>query len=259
MLTNFSPTKRQALVVVTPPRTPRLPPTRRPSRCNPTRFGRHQPHHSATIRYLPNHLTIPDVEADSIPPSDIVEYVNYLEEENDEENDQLFERKNEARNTAMAYYYRYVLQAPSEDLWDGKDGVISTMITIFKLPNTHHGNNRRSIRILLKEVRKCVSEGRIYKGFTDRKWGKSSLLTSGSKEEHIIADWMEQGLGFRWTTMMVNHYRREVGLTIVGRNAVMYAFHRMKPTVTRIKKRSQGNVNHAAWQEGFAIYYHARW
>ena len=47
--------------------------------------------------------------------------------------------------------------------------------------------------------------------------------------------------------MMVNHSRRQEGKTIVGRNAVMFVFHRMRPTITRIKNPSQGNVYHAHW------------
>ena len=49
--------------------------------------------------------------------------------------------------------------------------------------------------------------------------------------------------------MMVNYYRKYEGKTTVIRNAVMFAFHRMMPTITRIKKRSQCNVNHEAWKK----------
>lgn len=81
-----------------------------------------------------------------------------------------------------------------------------------------------------------------------KNWGRASTLTSVSKIEKIIADWMEQGLGFRWTTMMLNHYRREMWHDIVDRNAVIYTFHRMAPTTIMIKKRIQGSFMHDAWQ-----------
>ena len=52
---------------------------------------------------------------------------------------------------------------------------------------------------------------------------------------------MEQGLGFRMTTMMVNQHRMEENLDTVGRNCVMNTFYRMKPVVTKLKKMPQGN------------------
>lgn len=41
---------------------------------------------------------------------------------------------------------------------------------------------------------------------------------------------------------------REMVDDIVGRNAVMSALYCIQPTITRIKKRSQGNDIHDAWQ-----------
>lgn len=77
----------------------------------------------------------------------------------------------------MAYYYRYVLQVPSEAFWYVKDGILNVMCTFFKIS----AGNIRTVRRVLQEVRKYLREGREYKGFTERKWEKVSLLTSGSK------------------------------------------------------------------------------
>ena len=45
--------------------------------------------------------------------------------------------------------------------------------------------------------------------------------------------------------MMVNNYQLEEGMTTVGQSAVMFIFHKLKPIITRIKKKSQGNKDHA--------------
>ena len=102
--------------------------------------------------------------------------------------------------------------------------------------------------MILEEVHKCIQTKKEYKGFANRQWGRHSIIIPGSKEDDIIANWMEQGLVFRWTTMMVNHHRCEEGKTIVGRNAVMFHFRNMNPVITKVQKRSQGNENHERWQ-----------
>ena len=110
----------QALALVTP--------SRRPPRQNHAKFGRHQPH-SASTRFLSNQLTLPVIGEDSIVQTDLVKYADCIEEVDNE----LLKRKNEARNTVIAYYYRYVLQAPSEAFWEGKDGVLSVKCVLFKI------------------------------------------------------------------------------------------------------------------------------
>ena len=52
---------------------------------------------------------------------------------------------------------------------------------------------------------------------------------------------MEAGLGFRYTTKMVNQHQKDEGKQIVGRSAVMNHFDRMGPLVTTITKCCQGN------------------
>ena len=54
-------------------------------------------------------------------------------------------------------------------------------------------------------------------------------------------------MGFRNTTIMVNHHRREEGRIPVGHNTVMNAFDRMQPLITKIEKRCQGDTNNDEW------------
>ena len=44
-------------------------------------------------------------------------------------------------------------------------------------------------------------------------------LKTGSVNEQLIADWIEDGLGFRLTTMLLNSHRQQQGLTLVGQKS----------------------------------------
>ena len=55
---------------------------------------------------------------------------------------------------------------------------------------------------------------------------------------------MEVGLAFRYTTNMVNEYRTDVGMKIVGHNAVMNHFDKMSSILNKIVKCLQDNSNH---------------
>ena len=67
--------------------------------------------------------------------------------------------------------------------------------------------------------------------------------------EGIIADWMEAGLGFRFTTRMVNQHRMEEGRKIIGRSASTNHFDRMYPVLTKVSKCYQCNSNNIKWKQ----------
>ena len=90
---------------------------------------------------------------------------------------------------------------------------------------------------VLKEVWKCMSDGREYTGDKRNVGGRRCLIEPGAVEENIIANWMEQGLGLRNTLDMVNQSRVDRGLLHCGLSAMITAFRRMNPTITRIRKR----------------------
>ena len=62
-------------------------------------------------------------------------------------------------------------------------------------------------------------------------------------EEEIIAEWMEQVLGSRQTTLIVNQYRHDQGLILVGMSAARNHFNKTKPVINRTQKICQGNSN----------------
>ena len=66
------------------------------------------------------------------------------------------------------------------------------------------------------------------RGYTERSYrlqeGVPLVIDRGTNEENIVPDWMEQGLGFRNTTRMVNKHRDDEGKAHIGYNAVRNVF-----------------------------------
>ena len=160
-----------------------------------------------------------------------------------EQNDTLFEGDTMLR-IVVAYFYRSVLMAPDESLWEGVGGSISVIQSVFNLCNTR----KRFIRNTMNVINKCAENNITYDGkrIFHKQAGAPIILKSGSVEESMIADYLEGGFGYRFTTLMVNTQRVDEGLRVVGRSAVMNAAKRMIPVVTKIEKQSQGNKNHTA-------------
>ena len=77
-----------------------------------------------------------------------------------------------------------------------------------------------------------------YNGLDKRRTnrGRPSVIEEGSNDECLIADWMEDNMGFRRTTQFLNEHRTEEGRMPVGRSAVMAAFDRMEPKLDRVEK-----------------------
>ena len=98
------------------------------------------------------------------------------------------------------------------------------------------------------QVFNCKLVGKKYSGSSYDGNASPCLINPGSTEEHIIADWMETGFGFRHTTWMVNEHCLSHNQIMSKQNAVMGAFRHMLPVITKLQKRIQGNVNHDAWK-----------
>ena len=102
----------------------------------------------------------------------------------------------------------------------------------------------------MAEVWECIQSGRRYAAETKRKnCGRVASIGEGDEDEAIIADWMEQGLGFRHTLAMVNQHRIERGKTHIGISSLIFAFRRMNPLISKIRKRTQASVNQTGWAE----------
>ena len=74
-----------------------------------------------------------------------------------EQNETLFEGDSTLR-IVIAYFYRFVLMAPDESLWEGVDGSISVIMNVF-----NSGNKRKHfIRNRMNVINKCADNNITY-------------------------------------------------------------------------------------------------
>ena len=88
------------------------------------------------------------------------------------------------------------------------------------------------------------------------KQGGTASIKRGYEEERIVADWLESGLGYRATTLLVSTYLSGIREDIVSRWAVKNAATNIKLIVNRIENRHQGNktVQHGRKQVKISVY-----
>jgi hypothetical protein len=137
---------------------------------------------------------------------------------------------------AIAVYYVNVMGRPSKDEWQGEGGVMSSLVNALKL------NSRKTVMKVLEEVEQCFDLGREFVG--GRKpgsGGQNKCIQENTPESRLIAACTEDGPGVKEGYYMVNEYRSQRGLPLVGQSAIYSAFHRLHPVITKIKALKQGN------------------
>ena len=77
----------------------------------------------------------------------------------------------------------------------------------------------------------------------------SSYLLSNLDELNLLADSMENRLGLRYTTKLINCHRYRNGFDSVCNSTVDLAFLRLQPKIKRIQKIQQGTKNEGKWGE----------
>ena len=146
-------------------------------------------------------------------------------------------------STRYSIYYTWVyrLDAPPEKDWKGRDGTIHSIRRILGMPP----HARSKIRRVLEEAMRCLRVGKCFDGTIEpkNKLGRKVLILPGSAEELLMANWMEQHVGFRMTTLLVNEHRKEEGKERVSVSAVMSAFYRLQPKVNVLQKLQSGGLN----------------
>ena len=87
-----------------------------------------------------------------------------------------------------------------------------------------------------------MEKGVEYKGqYAPRADWENYLIPPESYQSQLLADFIEWDFGFSEATNFLNLYREEQGLPHVGRSCVYEAVKKMKPVVTKVGKRQQGN------------------
>ena len=128
----------------------------------------------------------------------------------------------------------------------GIDGIISSLLKVWKLPNY----SRRFVERILEQCSLCAAKNLTYRGLTKanlREKERCPSIQGGSIEEGVIVDWMKAGLGFRFTTAMVNRHLIESDNTPVSLSVIYEHFDKMNPTLPRISKCCQSNNNSKTW------------
>ena len=74
-------------------------------------------------------------------------------------------------------------------------------------------------------------------------------LLSNLDELNILAYLMENILGLKYTTKLINCHRHQNGFDAVCRSTVNLAFLILQPKITIIQKIQQGNKNEGKWKE----------
>jgi len=95
-----------------------------------------------------------------------------------------------------------ILGRPPPEKWFGRKGTVTTIARTLKLVR----GSRSVIFNVLYDVIDCLKKGVEHTGkdkFQKEYIGRR-ILKTGSIEEQLIADWMEDGLGFCLTTMLIN-------------------------------------------------------
>ena len=81
-----------------------------------------------------------------------------------------------------------------------------------------------------------------------KKQGRTYLLSSSSKI-NMLANSMQNRLGLRYTTLLINFHCHTHGENAVSMSPVNLAFRGLQPKITKIEKIQQGTKNEGMWKE----------
>ena len=182
---------------------------------------------------IPTPKTRPARNATTLQSVDIVNVDDYLLEMSKSQ-DVFGDGHKKIRNYSIAYVYQHCYAAPPPEDWGGSCGTVMRLINFFRIPK----KKRRQVRRILMEVWQSILEQREYNHNLHSNSGRTPMVAEGDPDEDIIANWMEQGLGFRHTLAMVNQSRVERGLIHIGISALIFAFRRMNPIIKNQEKRA---------------------
>ena len=123
---------------------------------------------------------------------------------------------------AIACFYMNALNAPPDEFWKGKNGVINRILNVFQIRNLGY---YVWVRDILQAVRECIVSDKEYTGQLPKKRrGRTHILSTDSEEAKLLAASMEKGLGIRHATWRVNTYRDLRGEEVVGQTCVFGLF-----------------------------------
>ena len=146
-----------------------------------------------------------------------------------------------SRRMCIYHFFRTLYKCTPEDtgFWDGPKGIAARIAKKMELPPTA---DLRFIKNTMRDILVFMEKGVEYKGqYAPRADWENYLIPPESYQSQLLADFIEWDFGFSEATNFLNLYREEQGLPHVGRSCVYEAVKKMKPVVTKVGKRQQGN------------------
>ena len=146
--------------------------------------------------------------------------------------DQSSLEKQKSLNLNTDSYFINTLASPHANTWHHIGGPITQTIDHFYLNPNHH----RSVEHTRKTLISCIEQGFKYTGRNvTKKYGRAYLL-SPSSEITIVENSMQNRLGLRYTTLLINFHCRTCGDYSVSKATVNLAYRRLQPKITKIRK-----------------------
>ena len=144
------------------------------------------------------------------------------------------------RRIAIYVHWRDTFHCPPPESWPGKDGTIYAIIQTLNMSRGSY----KTVKKTLKQIWQCHSDGVEYTGDSLQVGcapHNPPMIKRGSIEEQIVADAVEDNVGYTATMFLVNSHIKavDVGSPHVGRSAVKTAVDRLKPKVAPIMSASQ--------------------
>ena len=106
---------------------------------------------------------------------------------------------------AVGIYYLQVLGSPPRIEWGRRNGTVAHICELWDIPTKFS----RRVKHVLEQLNTKGIEKFDGNDIRTLNTGRPQIILPGSSEEGIIADWMEDNMGFRNTMVMVNQHCRD--------------------------------------------------
>ena len=136
-------------------------------------------------------------------------------------------------------YFINILASPDVSTWFTTCGPITKAIKHPGLTKHH----QKTVEMTWHMVNRCKEMEQDHTGNNCTKNLVQPYLLSNPDELNILADTMENKLGFHYINHPINCHRRHKGFNAVCNSTVNLAFLRLQPKRTRIHKIHQGTNN----------------
>ena len=144
------------------------------------------------------------------------------------------------RRMAIYVFWRDSLECPPPSSWKGKDGDICVIIDALGIPIGSY----KTVLKVLQDVWSCHVRGEEYVG-DSRQVGcdphNTPIIKPGSVEEQIVADAVEDNVGYTGVMHLVNSHIKAVDMDSphVGRSSIKTVVDRLHPKVLPISAAPQ--------------------